>query len=128
MGRGLPSKGLLGWKGGAHIPSIPGALSVQGSPDEHASPQKGDSGLWLWGLSQPGRTLKQGVGEGAGSPTPSQGAGKLGGPQASLCGGAVGGLYLLCLGACMWEVGLGVYLCPSWSICVSVSVSINIFV
>lgn len=29
---------------------------MQGSGDEHASPQRGDSGRWLWGLSQPGTT------------------------------------------------------------------------
>lgn len=47
-------------EGGAHIPGILGTLSVQGKGGEHASPQRADSGQWLWGLSQLGRTPERG--------------------------------------------------------------------
>ena len=77
LGRGLSTEGL-GIEGGAHIPSIPGALSVQGSSGEQAGLQRGDPGPQLWGLSQPGRTLGR-EGEGGGSPTPSQEEGEMGG-------------------------------------------------
>ena len=59
-GEGTPDRGSLRVEGGAHIPSIPGALSVRGSRGEHAGLQRGDSGPQLWGLSQPGRTRAKG--------------------------------------------------------------------
>lgn len=75
MGRGTSGCGSLAERRCPHSRDS-GALSVQGSHAEHASLRKGDSGLWLWGLSQPGRT--PGGGRGFGSP---QSHGELGGPQ-----------------------------------------------